>query len=140
MPDRTRPAALTAIAIVNGAAEVITFLFWVLVFLRLFRGAPPVDPALRASLSGTLGFLVGDVVWAVPLLLASAIGLRRGRSWGRDLALMVNALWVYSLTVIWVRDLHAGSVSPGALLFTPFALFAVWATFALRKHRRAFSS
>ena len=140
MVERRRPAALSAIAIVNGAAGVITFLFWALVYVRLFRGGPIDDPALRASLSGTLGFLVGDVVWAVPLLIAAAAGLWRRRLWGRDLALMVNALWVYSLTVIWVRDLHAGAVSPGALLFTPFALFAVWATFALWKHRRAFFS
>ncbi|MBN1824916.1 MAG: hypothetical protein JW958_01535 [Candidatus Eisenbacteria bacterium] len=140
MTEEGRPRAVTVIAVVNGVAGIVTFLFWALVYARLFRGAPIEDPAIRASASGTLGFLVGDLVWAVPLLFAAAAGVRRLRVWGRDAALMANVLWVYSMTVIWVRDLHAGSVSPGALLFTPFAIFAVWATAYLWKKRNLFAA
>jgi hypothetical protein len=110
-----------------------------LVFLRLFAGPTNPDPMLRASTAATLGFLVGDVIWAVPLLFLSVAGLYRLRDWGWLVAQMVNVLWVYSMTVVWVRDIYARSVSPGAVLFTPFAVIAMWATMHLWKTRRAFS-
>ena len=50
---------------------------------------------------------------------------------------MVNVLWIYSMTVIWMRDAFTG-ISPGAMLFTPFVLVAVWATYYLWRSREMF--
>lgn len=133
-----RPAGITVLAIVNGAACFLTVLFWALVYFRLFAPSPGMDPVMRASAAATLGFLVGDIVWAVPLLALGASGLWKMRQWGYLSAQMVNILWLYSLTVIWVRDLYAAKISPGAAVFTPFALIAACAVFYLWKSRKLF--
>jgi hypothetical protein len=126
------------IAIVNGVAAVLTVLFWGAVYVRLFAGHNLTDPVVRASAGATLGFLVGDLLWSVPLLAASVPGLWRSRPWGWLVGQMLNGLWVYSITVIWVRDLYARSLSPGAVLFAPFAIFALWATVHLWQVRDRF--
>jgi hypothetical protein len=126
---------LKIICIVNLVAAVLTLVFWVLVFVRLFATAPIDDPALRASAAATLGFLVGDLIWAVPLLVLSVIGLGKRRLWGWLTAFLVNILWFYSMTVIWCRDLYTGKASPGAILFAPFVVFAAWSTIYLWRHR-----
>ena len=131
--------SITVIAVVNIVAAVLTLAFWSLVYVKLFSGAKTDASIAPAALSATFGFLVGDLVWAVPLLVTSAVGLLKRRAWGLLTAQMVNILWLYSMTAIWVRDLHAGMVSPGAVLFTPFALFAVWAIWYLWKRRGLFS-
>lgn len=137
-PERRRPSGVTALAVIHTIAAVLTFVFWVLVYLRLFTGGRPEDPALRSAYASTMGFLAGDVLYAVPLLAAAAAGLWRMREWGLLIAQMVNIMWIYSMTVIWVRDIYAGSVSPGAVLFTPFAAVSAWAVFYLWRERRAF--
>jgi hypothetical protein len=139
MHSSRRSRGVTTIAVVNAVAGVVTLLFWGLLYLRLFAGSTSPDPVLRTSTAATLGFLVGDVVWAVPLLFLSVVGLWRLRDWGWLAAQMVNVLWVYSMTVVWVRDVYARSVSPGAVLFTPFAVIAIWATAHLWRARSAFS-
>jgi hypothetical protein len=53
-------------------------------------------------------------------------------------AQMVNLLWLYSMTAIWVRDLYGGQVSPGAVLFSAFPAFSVWAAWYLWRHRERF--
>lgn len=123
---------------VNLIACVLTILFWSLVYFRLFHGQEIGDPILRASSAATFGFLIGDLVWAAPLLALSVAGLRRNRMWGWLIAQLVNILWLYSMTVIWVRDLYADSISPGAVIFSPFPLIAVWATLYLWRHRKQF--
>ena len=82
MHSSRRSRGVTTIAVVNAVAGVVTLLFWGLVYLRLFAGPTNPDPVLRASAAATLGFLVGDVVWAVPLLFLSVAGLWRLRDWG----------------------------------------------------------
>ena len=131
--------SITVIAVVNIVAAVLTLAFWILVYVKLFSGEKMDGSIAPAALSATFGFLVGDLVWAVPLLVISAAGLLKCRAWGLLTAQMVNILWLYSMTAIWVRDLHAGMVSPGAVLFTPFALFAIWAIGFLWKRRGLFS-
>jgi len=42
-----------------------------------------------------------------------------------------------SMTVIWIRDGYS-AVSPGAVLFTPFAIIALWSIVYLWKFRRRF--
>ncbi len=134
-----RPTGLTVIAIINGIAFIITLLFWGIVY---FAKLVPLPGGLqitaeRASAATTYGFLIGDILWSAPLLLLATIGLWRPRPWGWTSALMVNALWVYSMTVIWMRDAYT-TISPGALLFTPFAVVAIWATYYLWTHRNLF--
>ncbi|MGA1795861.1 MAG: hypothetical protein ACMUIL_08365 [bacterium] len=126
------------IAVINAVAAALTLLFWTLAYIRFFAGAPIRDPVLRASAAATLGFLVGDLIWAVPVLILSVPGLWRCRDWGWSLAQAANVLWVYSLTAVWVRDLYAGRISPGAVLFTPFALVALWAIVYLWRTRDRF--
>jgi hypothetical protein len=138
-PQFKRPTGLAVIAIINGIAFTITLLFWGVVF---FRNLVPLPGSLtisaeRANAATTYGFLIGDIVWSAPLLLLATIGIWRPRPWGWTSAQMVNALWVYSMTVIWMRDAYT-AISPGALLFTPFALIAVWGTYYLWKHRNLF--
>ena len=134
-----RSPGVMIIAVVNLVAAALTLAFWILVYVKLFSGAKADASIAPAALSATFGFLVGDLVWAVPLLIISAAGLLKRKAWGLLTAQMVNILWLYSMTAIWVRDLHAGMVSPGAVLFTPFALFAVWAIGFLWKRRGLFS-
>jgi hypothetical protein len=133
-----RAPGIRVIAAVNAFAAVLTLAFWTLGYLKVFAGKTISDPAERASAAATLGFLVGDLAWAFPLLALSVPGLWRRRAWGWTLAQMVNVLWAYSMTVIWVRDLYSGAVSPGALLFTPFVPFAAWAAVYLWRVRGRF--
>lgn len=133
----SRPRGVTLIAIVNAGATVITLAFWFLVHQRLFQ--PDVLATLgRASVASTLGFMIADLVWAVPLLIVSVPGLWRSRAWGWTAAQMANILWLYPLTAGWSRDLYLGSISPGNMLFLPFALFSVWATIYLWQTRYLF--
>lgn len=129
-----RPRGVTAIAIVNGVAAAITLTFWLVVQQRLFK-----DGNLdRASVASTLGFMVADIIWAVPMLIISVPGLWRFQAWGWATAQLANILWMYPLTAAWTRDLYLGSISPGNLLFLPFALFSVWAAYYLWQTRYLF--
>jgi hypothetical protein len=134
-----RPTGISVIAIINGIACVITILFWAMVFFRHLVPWPGELTAVpeRANAATTYGFLIGDILWSAPLLYLAAIGVWRLRPWGWTSAQMVNALWVYSMTVIWIRDAYT-VVSPGALLFTPFTLVAIWSTYYLWNKRGLF--
>lgn len=136
----SRPPAIKVIAAVNAAGAILTPAFWGLVFLRLFAAGTPPGGFDAGSLSSTFGFMVGDLVWAEAALIASVVGLLRMRMWGWLSAQIVNALWLYSMTVIWCRDIHGGGISPGALLFLPFVPFSVWALFHLWRVRGDFGS
>ena len=135
-----RPRCITVIAVVNAFAAVLTIAFWGLVLARLFAPGAVAPAGMDAgSVSTVFGFMVGDLVWAVLTLVVAAAGLWRMKAWGWVAAQMVNILWIYSLTVIWCRDLHLGSISPGAVLFSPFVLFSVWAVFHLWHVRDRFA-
>jgi hypothetical protein len=138
-PIQRRPAGLTFLSVVNAVAAVITVLFWGMVWLRRLVPFPGglESAADRANSAVTYGFMIGDILYSVPLLLLAWLGIRRLKAWGWMAAQMANALWVYSLTVILFRDAYT-ALSPGGLLFTPFALAAVWAIPYLWKHRKDF--
>jgi hypothetical protein len=134
-----RPRVVTIIAVVNAIGGVFTVLFWGFVLcarLVPFPGGLASAPE-RINSATTYGFLIGDVAWSIPLLALAAIGLWRMRPWGWTAAQMANALWVYSMTVVWIRD-ASSSVSPGALLFLPFTLAAFWGSAVLWNHRKEF--
>jgi hypothetical protein len=131
-----RSAAVTFLVIVNGVALVLTVLFWSAVWLKRLVPAPGSLTGLleRANAATTYGFLAADFIISAPLLFFSALGLRRRKFWGWTAAQMTNILWIYSMTVIWMRDGYS-TVSPGAVLFTPFALIAVWSLAFLWRRR-----
>jgi hypothetical protein len=135
----TRPKAVSTLAIINGIAFIITLTFWLFIFIKKVIPSPHDLTVLseRANAATTYGFGIGDLIWSTPLLLLSCIGLWRMRFWGWTAAQMTNALWVYSMTVILIRDSYT-KMSPGGVLFTPFALIAIWAIFYLWKKRQAF--
>lgn len=138
---RRRPLAISIVALINWVGLVITIAFWLLILLKRVVPAPGSLDALleRANAATTYGFMVGDVIWSVPLLLLAGLGLWRMRLYGWTAAQMANALWVYSLTVIWFRDAYT-TVSPGGVLFLPFGVAAIWATIVLWKYRVLFQS
>ncbi len=134
-----RPPVISIVAVINAMGLVITAGFWLLVLSKQLVPWPGDLGSIleRANSATTYGFMIGDFIWSAPLLLLSSIGLWRMRFYGWVAAEMANALWVYSMTVILVRDVFT-ALSPGGILFLPFALAAIWASFALWKHRTLF--
>ena len=137
--DPHRTGGLTFLVIVNAVALVITILFWGMIFFRRLVPFPGdlASSADRANSAVTYGFMVGDILYSVPLLFLAWLGLRKRKSWGWLAAQMANALWVYSMTVILFRDAYT-TISPGGLIFIPFTLVAVWAIPYLWIHRGEF--
>ena len=136
---RVRPSGITFLAVVNYVACGVTLSFWALIFFGRLVPSPGSlqSESERANAAVTYGFMLGDVIYSVPLLLLAGAGLWRLRAWGWLAAQMANALWIYSITIILLRDFYS-RWSPGALLFVPFAAIALWAVFYLWIQRRAF--
>jgi hypothetical protein len=134
-----RSGGLTFLAIVNAVALVITILFWGMVFFRHLVEFPGNLTAMadRANSAVTYGFMIGDILYSAPLLLLAWLGIWKLKSWGWLAAQMANALWIYSMTVILFRDAYT-AMSPGGLLFIPFALISIWAIPFLWMHRQDF--
>jgi hypothetical protein len=132
-----RLVGIVVVAAVNAVAAALTLAFWTLVYFRIFAASAALALE-RSAAASTLGFLVSDIVWAVPLLAVSVPGLLRLRFYGWLSAQMVNILWLYSMTAIWVRDLYGGQLSPGAVIFSVFPVFSVWAAWYLWRHRERF--
>ena len=114
------------IAIIYGIAAIITGLFWILGLFsdRLPSPSQASTLAEAAATATTTGFLIADLIYALPLLVLSAIGIWRKTSWGWVVTFMVNILWCYSLTVVFIRDIYS-TISPGLILFSPFVPFAI---------------
>ena len=138
-PHPKRSTSISIIAIINGLGLFITLLFWGAVYFKRLIPSPGsiTTMAERANAATTYGFMIGDILWSTPLLLLAAVGIWRQRFWGWTAGQMVNILWVYSMTIVWIRDSYC-VISPGAMIFLPFTLAAMWATYALWKHRESF--
>jgi hypothetical protein len=134
-----RPKAVAFLVIINGLAFILTLVFWLAVLLKKLVPLPGELTVLseKANAATTYGFTIGDLIWSTPLLFLSCVGLWRQRAWGWTAAQMTNALWIYSMTVVLIRDFYT-TLSPGGILFTPFALIAFWATYYLWKRRALF--
>jgi len=122
----TRPRGVAFLAIVNLVAFVVTVVFWALVYFGQLVPRPGSLESLteRANAAVTYGFMLGDVLYSVPLLFLAGVGLWRLRVWGWLAAQMANALWIFSMTVVLLRDSYS-TWTPGGLLFIPFALVAI---------------
>jgi hypothetical protein len=136
---KPRPIGVSAIAIINGIAFLLTLAFWGTVAMKKLVPFPSELSVLseRANAAVTWGFLVGDIIFSAPLLLIATVGVWRPSPLGWTAAQMANILWLYSMTVVLMRDAFT-VLSPGGMLFLPFALVAVWATIYLWIHRRFF--
>jgi hypothetical protein len=134
-----RPAGVTFLAVLNAIGLLVTLVFWLYVlFARVVPWPWEIAPLHeRINAATTLGFAVGDLAWSSPLLTLSALGLWRLRSWGWTAAQMTNALWIYSMTVVLIRD-ASSRLTPGSVLFTPFALLALWSASYLWRRRALF--
>ncbi|MFZ1290410.1 MAG: hypothetical protein WAR79_09975 [Melioribacteraceae bacterium] len=137
---KIRSAGITFLSIVNSVAFFITILFWGMVFFRRLVPFPGELSSLteRANSAVTYGFMIGDILYSAPLLLFSWFGLWRLKSWGWMSAQMANALWIYSMTIILLRDSYT-SMSPGGLLFIPFTIVAIWSIPYLWMRRKDFN-
>ena len=137
--NQRRSIGITFLAIVNLVALVFRLLFWGIVYIRRLVPFPAELISLvdRVNSAVTYGFMIGDIYYVAPLFLLAWFGLWKLKSWGWMTAQMINALWVYSMTVISLRDAYT-SMSSGALLFLPFSFVAVWAIPYLWVNRRKF--
>jgi hypothetical protein len=135
----TRPTGVSALAIINGIAFFLTLAFWGIVAFKKLVPFPSELSVMseRANAAVTWGFLLGDMLYSAPLLLLAAVGLWRLSALGWTAAQMANILWIYSMTVILLRDAYT-VFSPGGLLFLPFPLISVWAIGYLWKRRSLF--
>jgi hypothetical protein len=145
MPDNTknklntRPAGVTFLVIINALGCIITLLFWLsILFSKLVPSPSDLEVFTeRVNAATTRGFMIADLLYSVPLLFIATIGLWKMRSWGWTAAQIVNGLWIFSMTVIWTRDVYS-KLSPGGILFLPFTLIAVWAIVYLWRQRLLF--
>lgn len=126
------------IAWVNGLAAVLHFLFWIFTLIKLPPLASETQLMVKVNLATTFGFGIADLIWSVPLLLIASIPLYKKQIMGWLAAHMANVLYWYSFTVIITRDIASNSISPGTILFLPFALFSIWAAYYLWKGRSEF--
>ncbi len=126
------------IALINLLAALLHLFFWIIAFNRMPSISSQINIVDRLNLGTTYGFGIADFIWSVPLLLIGSIGLWKKTEIGWLAALIGNALYWYSLTVVIIRDLSANSISPGTVLFFPFALFSFWTTYFLWKNRSFF--
>ena len=129
---------IRVIAWVNGLAALLHILFWVYAFIRIPSISSLKNTAEKTNLATTFGFGLADLIWSVPLLLIASIPLWKGKIIGWLAAHMANVLYWYSFTVIIIRDLSSNSISPGTILFSPFALFSFWAAHYLWKVKTDF--
>ncbi|MBN2426530.1 MAG: hypothetical protein JXR46_04475 [Calditrichaceae bacterium] len=136
---KTRLTGFTFLAIINAVAFFVTIIFWGLVFFSHLIPFPGElsSSAERGNSAVTYGFMLGDVFYSAPLLLLAWLGLWKVKSWGWLAAQMANILWIYSMTVILLRDANT-SMSPGGLLFIPFLLISIWAIPYLWINRKEF--
>ena len=133
-----RAFGIKLIALINGIAALLHLLFWIIAFVRLPSISSYGPVAEQMNLATTYGFGFADIIWSVPFLLLGSIALWKNKLVGWLGALFANVLYWYSFTVIIIRDLSANSMSPGTILFLPFALFAFWAAYFLWEVRDSF--
>ncbi len=129
---------IKTIALINGLASILHLSFWIIILTKLPAIASEASAADRINLATTYGFGIADLLLSVPLLFIGSIGLWKKTEIGWVAALLANVLYWYSFTVVIVRDLSANSLSPGLVLFSPFALISLWATYFLWRNRDLF--
>lgn len=132
------PVIVKLIVTVNVLAFLISFLFWLIIYIKLFFGNSSFTGADRMLISSTFGFMIADIIWALPLLAVSIYGLKNMTSYGWASAQGANILWFYSMTSLWSRDIYGGLINPGNFIFLPFFIFSFFSAYYLWKKRGLF--
>lgn len=133
-----KPKAIKLISIVNAVAAVLHIIFWALAFIKLPSPLSFESMAERTNMAISYGFGFADLLFSFPLLALSAYGLWRLRFWGWFTAQLANMCWFYSFTVLITKDLYTGKLTPGTMIFLPFALFSIWIAIYLWRERKEF--
>lgn len=139
MKNTSLPYGIKTIISVNCIAVIVTIFFWIFVLFKIFINPSSETTMDIASKASTFGFLISDLIWAVPLLIISIPGLIKLKFYGWTSAQLANILWIYSLTNLWVRDIYIGIITPGDILFLPFAIFSIWSAYCLWSNRDKFN-
>ena len=135
---KTIPTVVKLIVTVNALAFVISFLFWLIIYIKLFSGNSSFADTDRMLISSTFGFMIADIIWALPLLAVSIYGLKNMTFYGWASAQAANILWFYSMTSLWSRDVYGGVINPGNFIFLPFFIFSFFSAYYLWKNRGLF--
>ena len=107
------------IAVINGIAALLHFLFWIIAFTRLPSISSISSIAEQMNLATTFGFGIADIVWSVPFLLLGSILLWKNKLIGWLGVNFANVLYWYSFTVIIIRDLSFWfTITRDTLVFT----------------------
>ena len=138
MLETKKSFGIKLIAVINGIAALLHLLFWIFAFTRLPSISSFNSIAEQMNLATTYGFGIADIIWSVPFLILGSLVLWKNKFCGWIGAHFANVLYWYSITVIITRDLSTDSLSPGTILFLPFALFAFWSAYYLWKVRFSF--
>jgi len=138
MEKITLPRGLKAIIIVNIIAATITLLFWILILFKVYIFPSANLTMENSTKASTFGYLVADLILAVPILAASISGLSKLKFSGWLLAQFANLLWIYSLLSVWVRDLYAKEITPGDIIFFPLIPFSLWSMQYLWNNKNKF--
>lgn len=133
-----RTFGIKLISVINGLAAFLHLIFWIIAFLHLSKSAPQSSFAAQANFATTYGFGIADIIWSITFLTVGSIALWKLKQLGWIAAQFANVLYWYSLTVILTKDLYTSSLSPGTILFLPFALFSFWVSFYLWRVRDKF--
>ena len=132
------PVIVKFIVTVNVLAFLISFLFWLIIYIKLFSGNSSLAGTDRMLASSTFGFMIADIIWALPLLAVSIYGLKNMTFYGWASAQGANVLWFYSMTSLWSRDIYGGMINPGNYIFLPFFIFSFFSAYYLWKNRGIF--
>jgi hypothetical protein len=120
-----RTTWIKVIVFINGIAAILHLFFWITAFIKLPAITSTKNVADQINLATTYGFGIADFLWSVPLLLIGSIGLWKKTGIGWLAALLANSML-------------SDSISPGTILFLPFALVSFWISYFLWNSRSIF--
>jgi hypothetical protein len=129
-----RPRVITAMAIITLIGWMATVGSWV----PVITGITPLPSTWEKSYVGMIwGFVTSDLVWSQLFSVIAVVGLWKMKNWGWVYAMMINSIWIYTMTLSLVRAM-IWEVSFEILFFTPFIVYAIVASVYLWKTRNDF--
>jgi len=129
-----RPLTVSIMAVVFLVGWIATTSSWVPVITGI---TPPPLTWPQSYIALIYGFATSDLVWSQLFSFLTVLGSWKMKSWGWTAAIMVNAIWIYTMTYSIVRAL-LWTFSYEILLFTPFEVYAGIASIYLWRIRVLF--
>lgn len=134
-----RPLGVNVVIIFSILGWITTEGMWL--YLHLTSQIPSVASMhsyFEKSYIGLVnGFTAADAILSNLTILLSIIGLWKMKPWGWTSAMMVNAIWVYTMIFTLVRDLMV-EITFGMVFFSVFAVGAIIITIYLWRKRSLF--